>query len=108
LPLSKQLDNNSILTTDIPKTFDANHRPPEFNMVRDGLQAVMKSSLLSTSSFAMGVTGTMWLMDVGSLKEFAIMMKQKLGGAEVEKRVAQMPMDDETKAVEKALTDALK
>lgn len=77
-------------------------------MVRDGLQAVAKSMFLSTSTFAMGVSGTMWVLNVDSLKEFATMMKNKLGGAEVEKRAAETPMDEETKAIEKALTDALK
>lgn len=70
-----------------PKTFDANHIPPKFNLSKDAAQAMVDATLLSTGFFAFGVASTCWIMDVSSLEQFGRKMKAYWGAEEREKQV---------------------
>lgn len=70
-----------------PKTFEANHIPPKFNMTKDAAYAMVDATLLSTGFFAFGVASTCWLMDVSSFEQFGRKMKAYWGAEEREKQV---------------------
>lgn len=91
-----------------PNMFQSNFRPPTFSFVHDAVQAVGYSSAISVSTFATGLAGVCWVMDIASISEFGRAMKKKLGGDVHEQKIAAMPMDPEIAEVQKSLSDALK
>lgn len=87
--------------------FDANHRPPNFNMMKDAVQAVSNASVLSVSTFAFSLATVSWISDVATLQEFGTMMKSALGGAQKEKELREMPIAQDVAEMEGSLNDAL-
>lgn len=91
-----------------PKLFESNFRPPTFSFLQDAAQAVGYSSAISISTFATGLAGVCWVMDIGSISEFGRAMKKKLGGDVHEQKLAEMPVDPEVAEVERSLSSVLK
>ncbi|CAN6639531.1 hypothetical protein TRVA0_017S02102 [Trichomonascus vanleenenianus] len=90
-----------------PLMFDPNQRPPSFNMMKDAVQAVSNATMLSVSCFAFGIASVSWIADVGSIREFGLMMKEKLGGAERERELAKMPLEENVAEFEQSLNESL-
>ncbi|KAK9463123.1 uncharacterized protein V1516DRAFT_672014 [Lipomyces oligophaga] len=90
----------------IPTMFLHNNTPPPFSRYHDAVHAVTISMLLSTSFFAMGVTGTAMIMDIHSAKEFNQRMLINLGGAEKNAQRAKQ-VDEEVAAIESSIEDFL-
>lgn len=82
-----------------PKTFEANHIPPKFNLSKDAAHAMLDATLLSTGFFAFGVASTCWLMDVSSFEQFGRKMKAYWGAEESEKAAAAQIDSEVDKAV---------
>lgn len=87
--------------------FDANQRPPNFNMMKDAVHAVSNASVLSVSAFTFSLATVSWLADVSTLQEFGHMMKSALGGAQREKELKEMPVENDVAEMESSLNDAL-
>ncbi|KAG7696391.1 hypothetical protein KL930_005347 [Ogataea haglerorum] len=90
-----------------PTFYQHNHVPPKFSFYRDAASAVAHASLLAVSSMAMFVTGGFWYYDISGPREFGQRMKVLLGGAEAEKELARMPVDQETNDMQSMLTSLL-
>jgi hypothetical protein len=95
------------LAIDIPQLFNANHIPPQFSFQRDAIFAVTHASLLATSSFAMAITGVWWSWDVSNIKEFGFKIKRVLGGDSNEQMISDIPLDEESAAVQDAINKFL-
>lgn len=67
--------------------------------------ALGDATLLATTSMATLVSGAFWFFDISNLHEFGYRMRKFLGGDENEKKIAELPVDKETKDLEKKLTD---
>lgn len=63
-----------------PKTFDANHIPPKFNLAKDAAFAMRDATFLSVGTFSFGIAVACWYLNVSSLEEFGSIMKKRLGG----------------------------
>ncbi|CCH45192.1 putative membrane protein [Wickerhamomyces ciferrii] len=87
----------------VPGLFNSNHVPPPFSFQQDAISAIALSTVLSVSSFSMGVTGVAWTWDVSNVKEFTYKLKQKLGGVESEKQISETKLDDESVTLQDAI-----
>ncbi|KAH3675587.1 hypothetical protein WICMUC_002676 [Wickerhamomyces mucosus] len=87
----------------IPSLFNANHIPPPFSFQRDAVLAVTHASILATSSFAMLISGICWSWDIYSIKEFGYKVKVLLGGDKNEKKLSDIPLDEESASVQDAI-----
>lgn len=100
--------SHRFLTIVVPKLFEANHRPPEFNMVKDALHAVGQATVLSISSFAFLVSGTLWVMNIQDTKHFSQTMIKMLGGEKRREELLNMPVAPEVKEIENDLNSLFK
>jgi len=55
----------------------------------------------------MTVFGLCWILDVSNIKEFGWRMKSMLGGWELEKKLSEAPMDEESSYIQDSLNDIL-
>lgn len=77
-------------------------------MVKDALQAVGQATVLSISSFAFLVSGTLWVMDIQDTKHFSQTMIKMLGGEKRRQELLNMPVTPETKQIEDGLNSLFK
>ncbi|KAG5359838.1 Altered inheritance of mitochondria protein 11 [Yarrowia sp. C11] len=92
----------------LPQMFQANHMPPQSDMVKEAAMAVVFATTMALSSFSMVVFGVAWSQDVTSLKQFALKMKTKLGAQQIEDEIRNAPMTPETQELQDQLAGALK
>lgn len=92
----------------LPRFFQGNHSPPtSYNFTTDAAIAVGTGSLLAGSVSSMAVFGTCWIIDVSLFKEFGWKMKAMMGGNESMKKIAETPMDEESRVIQDGLNDFL-
>lgn len=92
----------------IPTLFQGNHFPPlSYNFTTDAAVAVGTGTLLCGSVTGMTVFGLCWILDVSNIKEFGWRMKSMLGGWELEKKLSEAPMDEESSYIQDSLNDIL-
>ncbi|CCE88690.1 Piso0_001467 [Millerozyma farinosa CBS 7064] len=92
----------------IPTLFQGNHSPPlSYNATADAAAAVGTGTMLCGSVCSMLVSGTCWVLDVSSFREFGWRMKTLLGGADKERDLAGMPMDSESSLVQDSLNSII-
>lgn len=88
----------------IPRYFQGNHSPPtSYNFTADAAVAVGTGTLLAASVSGMLVTGTCWILDISSFKEFGWKMKSLMGGNNVKEVV----VDQESLEIQQGLNDLL-
>ncbi|KAK9248871.1 hypothetical protein V1506DRAFT_528015 [Lipomyces tetrasporus] len=64
----------------VPSLFHHNNYVPQFNKYQDGIQAVTLGTLLSCSTFAMGVTGVALVFNINNPYEFHAAMRKYMRG----------------------------
>lgn len=88
----------------IPRFFQGNHSPPtSYNFTADAAVAVGTGTLLAGSVSGMLITGTCWILDISSFKEFGWKMKSLMGGNNVKEII----VDQESLEIQQGLNNLL-
>ncbi|KAK9239912.1 hypothetical protein V1525DRAFT_355278 [Lipomyces kononenkoae] len=94
----------------VPSLFHHNNYVPQFNKYQDGIQAVALGTLLSCSTFAMGVTGVALAFNINNAYEFHAAMRKLMGDlglrTELSKQL-ERNIDPKTKELEDAIENFL-
>lgn len=90
-----------------PNFYQHNHVPPKFNFQTEALSALVHATLLSTTAMGMAISGGFWYFDISTSKEFSARMKAYLGGEEAEKKLREMPENEDARKIINSLESML-
>ncbi|KAK9375803.1 uncharacterized protein V1513DRAFT_442040 [Lipomyces chichibuensis] len=94
----------------VPSLFHHNNYVPTFNKYQDGIQAVTLGTLLSCSTFAMGVTGVALAFNINNAQEFHAAMRKYMRGLGLQTELSKQlekNLDPKTKELEDAIENFL-
>ncbi|KAK9325588.1 hypothetical protein V1517DRAFT_313746 [Lipomyces orientalis] len=94
----------------VPSLFHHNNYVPQFNKYQDGIQAVTLGTLLSCSTFAMGVTGVALVFNINNPYEFHAAMRNYMRGLGLQTELSkelEKNVDPRVKEIEDAIENFL-
>ncbi|KAK9489660.1 hypothetical protein V1508DRAFT_427334 [Lipomyces doorenjongii] len=94
----------------VPSLFHHNNYVPQFNKYQDGIQAVTLGTLLSCSTFAMGVTGVALVFNINNAQEFHAAMLSYARGLGLQTELSKQlekNLDPKAKELEDAIENFL-